>query len=104
MNKMEAKQKAENENLQQLIEILTVSQSQMTETLQQIQQQMTEERKENEHGLQQQIDELTVSVHKLLSKNGTADDSEKAAFKNWVLNVLKLNIWMSSKRVAWRIS
>merc|ERR1712204_70479 len=62
----------------------------MAETLQQMQQQMMQEKKEDENGLQQQIDELTVSVHKLMRNNNKAEDSERGAFKNWVLYVLKL--------------
>jgi len=61
-------------------------------SLQQIQLQISEEEKVDADNvsLQQQIDELTVSVHKLLSGNAKEDDSEKGAFKNWVQNVLKL--------------
>merc|ERR1712013_446627 len=76
--------------LQSRVDSLTEQMSRVMETLQQIQQQMNEEKKEDENGLQQQIDELTVTVHKLMTDNDNGDDSEKGAFKNWVLYVLKL--------------
>merc|ERR1712013_598747 len=76
--------------LQSRVDSLTEQMSRGMETLQQIQQQMNEEKKEDENGLQQQIDELTVSVHKLMTNDNKAEDSERGAFKNWVLYVLKL--------------
>merc|ERR1712244_131078 len=54
---------------------MTAQMDQVMESLQQIQQQMNEEQKEESNGLQQQIDELTVSVHKIMSTLNNADDS-----------------------------
>ena len=72
------------------VDSLTVKFNEITETLLQIQQQMNEEGKEDGSGLQQQIDELTVSVHKLLSHHNKANDSASGAFRHWVLFVLNL--------------
>merc|ERR1719295_258932 len=62
----------------------------MRASLQQIHLQMDEEQKVDDNKMQQQIDELTLSVQKLLSGNAKEEDSEKGAFRNWVRNVVNL--------------
>ena len=51
---------------------LTVQVNNMMETLQQLQLQMNEEQKAEGNSLQQQIDELTVSVHKMQSNDSSS--------------------------------
>jgi len=69
---------------------LTAQMNEIAETQKQIQLQLKNEQKQDDNDLQLQIDELTVSVHKLMSKDHKLDDSENGAFRNWVHNVLKL--------------
>ena len=45
---------------------------------------MDEEEKENTNDLQQQMDEMNVTLQRLDAQINAADDSEKAKFKKWV--------------------
>jgi len=74
----------------QTIQTLTARVDSLTAAVEEIRNRLDEEQKDNDHALQQQMNEMKRTLQKLVSKEDDVEDnSEKGLFKKWVENTLK---------------
>jgi len=83
-------QKRQHTDIESRFNLMSAQIRSLTETVQALQAQIDEEHKASDNNLQAQIDELTASVHQLMSRSDRKTNPKTYAFRNWIEHVVQL--------------